>query len=102
MAATRRDIRAFFTSSPAGATTQAETVTIHTQDSTCCDTTDSSNTSSSHPAALAAAAEAVQVTDHSLVETTHHDISSTKDDSPKQPILPSYPKHSSSKSDHNR
>ena len=61
MAATRRYIRAFFTSS-AGATTQAESVTIHTQDSTCCDMTDTSNTSSSHPAALAAAAEAVQVT----------------------------------------
>ena len=93
MAATpRRDIRAFFTAtaSPAGAnpSTQETIVTLHSQDSSCCDTTDPSTTMSDHPAA-----EAVP---------RHHDISSTKDDSPKQPILLSYPKHSSSKSDHKR
>ena len=94
MAATpRRDIRAFFTAtaSPAGAnpSTQETIVTLHSQDSSCCDTTDPSTTMSDHPAAEEAVPQ-------------HHDISSTKDDSPKQPILLSYPKHSSSKSDHKR
>lgn len=93
------DIRSFFSSATAAtqaSSNEAETTRQVSTNNNCHDSDDTFNQVAGHPAATQPVAGAMPM------QQANYDISTTKDDFPKQPVLTSYPKHSSSKSDHNR
>ena len=90
------DIRSFFSSATAATQASSNEAETTRQDSTNNSCHDTFNQVAGHPAATQPVAGAMPM------QQANYDISTTKDDCPKQPVLTSYPKHSSSKSDHNR